>query len=49
MSPEAWESALVIMFVQFGPFDGHAVRFEHSANVARLAKKFACHMDCGIP
>ncbi len=46
---EVREAALVVMFIQFGPFDAQAVRLDYPTNVAGLDKKFACHVDCGIP
>jgi hypothetical protein len=49
MAPQAWKSASIKMFVQFGPFNERAVWLNYSANIARLAEEFACHVDCGIP
>ena len=49
MSPQAWKSASIKMFVQLGPFNERAVWLDYSANIARLAEEFACHADRGIP
>jgi len=49
MSPQAWKSASIKMFVQLGTFNERAVRLDYSANIARLAEEFACHADRGIP
>jgi hypothetical protein len=37
------------MLVQFGPFDGRAVRFNNSANIKGLTEEFAGNVNSGIP
>jgi hypothetical protein len=49
MPPQAWKSASIKMFVQLWPSYERAVWFNYSANIARLAEEFACHVDRGIP
>src|ERR1700722_244132 len=49
MSPQAWKSASIKMFVQLGTFNERAVMLNFSANIALLAEECAGHADRGIP